>query len=170
MSLQFWATSLHTLLSHPSKKKTRTRATFVLADVLSVSGGFITDSQDKGVERGSEPVAVIERMGKADLSAATRIKDNTLLSFGQEAPCRGRESWPFMGPFQSPCVAASLFSRLMAEIGVALSVVHLWAQWGIVHVFPAAQLLTSGLSRSPLVSKEGKCVCARACMRVCTEK
>lgn len=123
LSCHFSFESIHCIHCYVTPQKNR--ATFVLTDVLSVSGGFITDSQDKGVERGSEPVAVIEHMGKADLSAVMCIKDNTLSSFGQEAPCCGRESWPFTGPFQSPCVAVSLFSRLMAEIGVALSVVNL---------------------------------------------
>lgn len=68
-------------LFHPSEN----RAIFVLTCALSVSGGLITDSQDKGVERGSEPVAFIEHMGKAVLSAVTRTKDNTLLSFGRGA-------------------------------------------------------------------------------------
>lgn len=60
----------------------------------------MTDSQDKGVERGSEPVA--ERMGKAVPCAVTRTADSTLLSFGQGALCCRRESWPCKGPFQSP--------------------------------------------------------------------
>lgn len=61
------------------------RALFVLTSVLSISGGIITDSQDKGVERGSEPVAFIEHMGKSVLSAVTCTKDSTLLPFGQGA-------------------------------------------------------------------------------------
>lgn len=68
-------------LLHPSEN----RAIFVLTCVLLVSGGFITDSQDKGVERGSEPVAFIEHIGKAVLSAVTCTKDSTLLSFGKGA-------------------------------------------------------------------------------------
>lgn len=68
-------------LFHPSEN----RAIFVLTCVLSVSGGFITDSQDRGVEKGSEPVAFIEHMGKAVLSAVTCTKDNTLLSSGRGA-------------------------------------------------------------------------------------
>lgn len=63
-------------LFHPSEN----RAIFVLTSVLSVSGGFITDSQDKDAGRGSEPVAVIEHSGKAVLSAVTCTKDNTLLA------------------------------------------------------------------------------------------
>lgn len=57
------------------------RATFVLTCVLSVSGGFITDSQDKGVERGFEPVAFIEHMGKAVLSAVTMYSRQHLPAF-----------------------------------------------------------------------------------------
>lgn len=80
-SLRLQVTSLHMPLLHPSEN----RAIFVLTCVLLVSGGFITDSQDKGVERGSEPVAFIEHIGKAVLSAVTCTKDNTLLSFGKGA-------------------------------------------------------------------------------------
>lgn len=65
-------------LFHPSEN----RAIFVLTCVLSVSGGFITDSQDKDVERSSKPVAFIEHMGKAVPSATTCTEGNTLLSFG----------------------------------------------------------------------------------------
>lgn len=68
-------------LFHPSEN----RAIFVLTCVLSVSGGFITDSRDKGAERGSEPVTFTEHVGKVVLSAVTYTKGNTLLSFGQGA-------------------------------------------------------------------------------------
>lgn len=80
-SLWLQVVSLHMPPFHPSGN----RAIFVLTCVSLVSGGFKTDSQDKGVERGSEPVVFIEHMGEAVLSAVTCAKDNTLLSFGKGA-------------------------------------------------------------------------------------
>lgn len=86
----------------------------------------MTDSQDKGVERGSEPL--VECMGKAVPSAVACTEGNTLLSFGQGAACCRGESWPCKGLFQSPwfspCIAVSLVPGLTAGISAAFSLVN----------------------------------------------
>lgn len=87
-------------LFHPSEN----RAIFVLTCVLSVSGGFITDSRDKGVERGCEPVTFTEHVGKVVLSAVTHTKGNTLLSFGQGADVLLWVILAFQGTFSESLV------------------------------------------------------------------
>lgn len=79
-SLRLQVTSLHVPLLLPSA----TRPVFVLTCVLLVPGGCMTASQEKGVERGSEPVAFIEHMGKAVLSAV--LKKHPLV-FWQRSWC-----------------------------------------------------------------------------------
>lgn len=76
--------SLHCMCHSPPSE---TRAVFVLTCVLLVPGGCTTASQDKGVERGSEPVAFIEHMGKAVLSAVTCTKETPSCLLAKELMC-----------------------------------------------------------------------------------